>query len=93
MISAFFTRVKYNRGVTGACGFNFGIMKSWRVFRGTVRSGDVLQYFCYYNVKFVNNEGFKLKLGSHSATAWCVNYSCHMDHLLCLLFAVLKLQL
>lgn len=91
MISAFFTHVKYNRGMTGACGFNSGIMNSWRVFRGTLRSEDVLQYFCYYYVKFMNNEGFKPKLKSLSGTARCVNDFLHMDHLPCFLFALLKL--
>lgn len=56
--------------------FSSNLMTSCGVLR--------LQYFC--NVKFINIEGFKLKLEFSSATAKCANYYLDMDHLfLCLL--------
>lgn len=82
-------RVKYGRGLMEACGFNSNIMKSCRVFRGTARLGNVLPYFCYYNVRIMNNEGFKLKPKFGSWTAWCVKSLVDVVHLSCL-FSFLK---
>lgn len=55
--------------------------------------GNVLQHFCYCNVKFINNEGFKLKLEPRSGAEPCVNHSLDVDHLFCRLFLFLGLAL